>query len=122
DAGVKLGLGQGGARWLALAPMVVGVEFDDVGTGGDLVADSADRLVYPGDFLRALRDRDAGLETLGAVGTARDDGLGGDEQPRTRGDALVDRLLEADIGKSGALGAKIAFGRETGVKRPFCLD
>ena len=67
---------------------------------GDLVADRADGLVDPGDFLRALRNRNAGLEALGPVGAARDDRLGRDEQARAGDDALVDRLLEADVGDS----------------------
>ncbi len=72
--------------------MIIGVEFDEVGAAGDLVADGADRLVDAGDFLRALGDDEAGLIALGAVGAARDDGLGRDQQARTRHDALVDRL------------------------------
>ena len=65
DSGVELGLGEGGAARLALAPVIVGIEFDDGRTPGDLVADGADGLVDAGDFLRALRDGNAGLEALG---------------------------------------------------------
>ena len=102
--------------------MIVGVEFDDVRAAGDLVADRADDLVDAGDFLRALRDRDAGLEALGPIGAAGDDGLGRHQQARAGDDALVDRLLEADVGEARALGAEIALGGEAGDQRASALD
>ena len=89
---------------------------------GDLVAHRADGLVDPGDFLRALGHGDAGLEALGAVGAARDDRPGRDQQARAGDDALVDRLLEADVGEAGAFGAEVALGGEAGIERPLGLD
>ena len=115
DASVELGLRQGRAARLALAPMIIGVEFDDVGAGRDLVAHGADGLVDAGDFLRALRDGDARLEALGAVGAARDDRLGRDQQARAGDDALVDRLLQPDVGEARAFGAEVALGGEAGI-------
>ncbi len=65
DPGVELGLGEGWAARLALAPMIIGIEFDDVGAAGDLVTDGADGLVDAGDFLRALGDGTPGSKPLG---------------------------------------------------------
>ena len=64
----------------------------------------------------------ARLEALGAVGAARDDRLGGDEQARAGDDALVDRLLQADVGEARALGAEVALGGEAGIERALGLD
>ena len=64
----------------------------------------------------------AGLEALGAVGAAGDDRLGRDEQARAGDDALVDRLLEPDVGEARALGAEVALGGEAGLERSLGLD
>src|ERR1044072_6098138 len=93
DARIQLVLRKRRPARFALAPMIVGVEFDDVGTAGDLVADSFYSFVDACDFLRPLRNRNAGLKSLGSIGAAGDDRLGRDEQARTRRDPLVDRLL-----------------------------
>ena len=85
-----------------------------VAPAGDLVADGADGLVDAGDFLRALRDGNAGLEALGTVGAAGDDCFGRDEQARAGDDTLVDGLLEPDIGEARPFGAEVAFGSEAG--------
>ena len=45
--------------------MIVGVEFDEVGAGGDLVAHCADDLVDAADFLRTLREATPGSKPLG---------------------------------------------------------
>ena len=71
----SLGLGQSGPARLALAPMIIGVEFDDVRARGDLVANRADGLIGPGDLLRALGHHDSRLEALWPIGAARDDRL-----------------------------------------------
>ena len=122
DARIELGLGQGGPARLALAPMIIGVEFDDVRARRDLVANRADRLVDPGDFLRALRALRRPARSPWAVGAARDDRPGRDEQARAGDDALVDRLLEADVGKAGAFGAEVALGGEAGIERALGVD
>ena len=102
--------------------MVVGVHLDDVGAGGDLVARRPGHLVGAADFLGALRDVHARLEALGAVGAARDVRLGRDEQARAGDDALVDRLLEPDVGIARALGAEVALGGEAGLERLVGVD
>ena len=102
--------------------MIIGVEFDDVGAGRDLVADGADGFVDTRNFLRALRDGNAGLEALGSVSAARDDRLGRNQQARTGDDALVDRLLETDVGEARAFGAEVALGGEAGIERALGLD
>ena len=122
DASVELGLREGGARRLALAPMIVGVEFDD-----------RRRPQRPGRGRRGwsrrrrpLPARPAGsgrpAQALRAVGAAGDDRLGRDEQARAGDDALVDRLLEADVGEARALGAEIALGGEAGIERALGVD
>ena len=40
--------------------------------------------------------------------------VGGDEQPRSGHDALVDGIAQGDVGKPGALGIEVAHGREAG--------
>ena len=76
DPCVELRLAEGRSARFALAPVIVRVEFDDIGTRGDLVANGADRLVDACDLLRALRNRDAGLIALGTVSAPSDDRLG----------------------------------------------
>src|SRR5437764_841643 len=76
NASVELGLRQSRARRLALAPMIIGVEFDDVGAGRNLVAHRSDGLIGPRDLLRALRNGNARFEALWPVSAARDDRLG----------------------------------------------
>src|SRR6476646_6666577 len=75
DPGIELSLREGDPRRLALAPMIIGVEFDDVRAGRDLVAYRANGLVDARDLLRTLRDGDARLVALGSIGAARDDRL-----------------------------------------------
>ena len=69
-----------------------------------------------------MGDRNAGFEALGPVGSARDDRLGRDEQARAGDDALIDRLLEADVGEARAFGAEVALGGEAGFEGAFGLD
>ena len=68
-------------------------------------------------LFRALRDAPFERESLGAVGAGGDDGARGNQQARTGNDALVDGLLQLDIGVAGALGAEVAHGGETGHQR-----
>jgi hypothetical protein len=102
--------------------MVVGVHLDHVRAGRDLVARRTRHLVGAADLFRALRDGDAGFEPLRPVCAARDIGLGRNEQARAGDDALVDRLLEPDVGIAGALGAEVALGGEAGVERALGVD
>ena len=111
----QLGLVKVGAARLAGPPAIVGVEFDHVGAGrrsgrGRRATISS----APSASSAPCGIGDAGLEALGAVGAVRDDRAGGDQQARAGNDALVDRLLEADIGEAGALGAEVARGGEAG--------
>ena len=117
NRGAHLGQRQRRAAAVAALVVIIGIQFDQPSTSGDLVADGSDDLVDAADFLSTLRHRDAGLIALGAIGTARDDGAGGDGQARPRHDALVDRLLEAGIGIARALGAEVALAGEPGHQR-----
>src|ERR1700730_12948875 len=65
-------------------------------------------------FFRTLRNTDARLESLRSVGTCCDQGASCYEHPRAWNNALVDRLLEADIGIACAFCAKVPDRREAG--------
>ena len=103
---------KGGARAGAGAPAVVAVELDPIGAVADLVADDAGQAVDAVGLFGALRDAPFEGESFGRVTAGGDDGAGGGEDSRAGDDALVDGLLEFDVGVGGALGAEIADGGE----------
>src|SRR6185436_20118891 len=111
--GAELGFRHRGTAILTWSPAIVRIELDDVGAGRDLPADSTHD-VFARCFFGALRHFDAGLETFRSVRTAGDDRARCDQHARTRDDPLIDGLLQADIGKAGAFGAEVAYGREPG--------
>src|SRR5690349_17566293 len=102
--------------------MIVRVEFDDVGTAGNLIPYGSYGFVDARDLLGALRYGNPGLKSFWAVGTAGDNCLGSDQEAGSGYDALVDGLLKARVGKSRAFGAEVALRGETGHQRPFGLD
>ncbi len=112
--GLQLGFGKSRARHVAGGPAVVGIQLDQVGAAGDLGTDGPDDVVDATGLLGALRHGDAGFVALRTIGAQCHDGARGDHHARPGDDALVDRLLQADIGIAGALGAKVAFGGKAG--------
>ncbi len=122
DGRIELSLRKRGPVRLSLPVRKVRVQLDEVCSAADLLADSANDLVDSADFLRALRNGNAGFEASRAVGVAGDDRFGRDEQARAGDDVLVDRLAKSDIGVAGTLGSKVALGREARGKRPPRVD
>ena len=98
-------------------PAIVGVELDPVGAFPDLAADDACHRVDAVGLFGALRDVPFGRIALRAVAPGGDDGAGRHQHARTGNDALIDRLLQADIGVPGAFRAQIANGREARQQR-----
>ena len=105
---------KGGTRAGAGAPAIVAVELDPIGAVADLVAHHARQAVDAVGLFGALRHAPFEREALGRVTAGGHDGARGGEHARTGNDALIDRLLEFDIGVAGALGAQIADGGEAG--------
>ena len=105
---------EGGMRAGPGAPAVVAVELDPIGAVADLVADHADERVDAVGLLGALGHAEFEREALGRVAAGGDDGARGGEHARAGNDALIDGLLELDIGVAGALGAEVAHGGEAG--------
>ena len=103
---------KGGARAGAGAPAIVAVELDPIGAMADLVADDAGQAVDAVGLFGALRDAPFERESFGRVAAGGDDGAGGGEDPRAGDDALIDGLLEFDIGVGRAFGAEVADGGE----------
>ena len=60
---------------------------------------------------------DVGRRMLRPIAARRDDGARDDDHARAGDDALLDRLLEADVGVARALGAEVAHRREAGEQR-----
>ena len=60
---------------------------------------------------------DLGGEALRAVAAGRDHRRSGHQHPRAGDDAVVDRLLQPDVGVAGALGAEVAHRRDAGHQR-----
>ncbi len=122
DRRTQLGLGQRRPAAVAALVVIVGIDLDQAGAPGDLVADGADDLVDAADFLRPLRHGDARLEALRAVGAAGDDRTRRDEQARPGHDALIDRLLQPDVGIARPFRAEVALAGEAGQQRRPRLD
>ena len=99
---------KGGARAGTGAPAIVAVELDPIGAVADLVAHHAGQAVDAVGLFGALRHAPFERESFGRVAAGGHDGARRGEDPRTGDDALVDGLLEFDIGVGGALGAQIA--------------
>ena len=97
-------------------PAVVGVDLHPVGAVADLVAHDPHERAVVGLF-GALRHAPVERVASGAVTAGGDDGACGDQQPRAGHDALLDRLLQLDVGVAGALGAQVAQRREAGQQR-----
>src|SRR4030095_13910643 len=93
-----------------------------MGAASDLFADSADHLVHPADFLRALRDWNARLEALWPISIARNDRLGRYDQARAGDNALVDRLADTEVRVTRAFGSEVALRREAGHQSPFGMN
>ena len=108
---------EGGAGTGAGAPAIVAVELDPIGAVTDLVAHDAGQAVDAVGLFGALRHAPLEGEALRGVAAGGDDGAGGGEHSRTGDDALIDGLLEFDIGVGGAFGAEIADGGEAGHQR-----
>ena len=107
-------------RWPRLAagaPAVVRIDLDPVGAIPDLLAHHARERLDAGGLFGALRDASARIEAPRPVAPGGDDGPGHDDPPRSGDDALIDGLLEPDIGGRRALGAEIADGGEAREER-----
>ena len=95
-------------------PAVVGVHLDHIRALADLVAHRAHQVVPAVGRLGAEDRLEAWIEALGAVAAGGDDRPGRHLEARAGDDALVDRLLEADVRVAGALGAQVPLGGEPG--------
>ncbi len=113
---------KGGMRAGQRAPAVIAVELDPVGAVADLVAHYAGQAVDAVGLFRALRHAPFEREALGSVAAGGDDGARGGEHARAGNDALLDRLLQFDIGVARAFGAQVADGGEAGHQRARADD
>ncbi len=91
---------------------VVHVDLDPVGAVCDLLAGGLARLDGTIHELGARRQLVVRRVAVERVAAGRGDGPGADEHPRTGHVALVDRLLDADVGVACALRLDVANGGE----------
>src|SRR5207249_4267288 len=83
----------------------------------DLIANHADQGIDAIGLLRALGNAPLRGETFRAIAPGGDDGACSDEEPWSGNDSLFDRLLDAHVRVTGALGPQVAQGGKPGLER-----
>src|SRR5438105_14876777 len=117
DRGIELALRERRLRLAVGSPTGIGVDLDPSRAMLDLIADRSRDAINTVGLLRALRHLDARREAAGPIRSRRDDRARGDEEARSRNDPLIDRLLEADVGVTGAFRPEVAKRRESRFQR-----
>src|SRR3954453_9656866 len=95
---------------------VIRRNFHPIGAFSDLFARRTHTFIDAPELLRALRHFDVGRQ-LRSVASGRNEGTRYDDEPRPRDDPLLDCLLQADIGVTGAFCTEITRGCESGEQR-----
>lgn len=92
-------------------PAIVGVDFNDVGAGGDAATHGFADLIGAVGGVGEGGEARAAEEVLGAgfVGAGGGDGVGGYEEARAGGDATVDGVTHVGVCGLQAFGAEVAF-------------